>query len=55
MTERDNVIDLNQRRREHWIARLEQARKLGEVVVFNTMTETDGVVLQFPQRNRGES
>lgn len=44
----DNLIYLDEARREHWIHKLEHARETGAVAIFGAMQPVEAVILPFP-------
>jgi hypothetical protein len=50
--EPDNVTYIDEHRRERWLARLERARKMGEVLILNGIVQEGHVadVIPFPQK-----
>ena len=54
--EPDNVHYIDEHRRERWLARLERARKLGEVLVINGIVQEGHMadVIPFPDRRQTE-
>ena len=52
----ENVAYIDEHRRERWLARLERARKLGEVLVINGVVQEGHVadVIPFPDRRKPE-
>lgn len=42
------LIDLDQARRERWVAKINRMRQLGEVGIFGAIGEQNAQILQFP-------
>lgn len=44
----DNVFYIDEARKAHWLRLLDDAREVGAVATFNSVYETDAVVIPFP-------
>lgn len=48
------LVYIDEYRRERWLARLEAARQMGTVAVFNADLGQDATVLSFPEQSDPE-
>lgn len=48
------IINLNQKRQEHWMQTLDDARKIGAVAIFGCLDEQDAKILEFKRENMNE-
>lgn len=44
----ENVISLDDKRRERWVRQLEEARAMGRAAIFGIVGEVEAVILEFP-------
>ena len=54
MSEADNVIYIDEFRRERWLLKLHLARETGEIAVFGSLHDQDATVIPFPDRSEPE-